>query len=91
LCLRNALFDALEDKERADLEFEAVWTTSFQDPIFNDTWHREWIDHLLYTDSPDGPWVADAKVHHHMPDGTPIWEKYEHASDHYPLSVTVTV
>jgi hypothetical protein len=57
LCLRNTLFDALGDKERADLEFEAVWTTSFQDPIFNDTWHREWIDHLLYTDSPDGPWM----------------------------------
>jgi hypothetical protein len=83
LCLRDALFDSLSHKERVDLQFEAVWTTRFQDPIFNDTWHREWIDHLLYTDSPDGLWVAHAEVHHHMPDGTPIWEKYGHASDHY--------
>jgi len=91
LCLRNALFDSLGEKERANLEFEAISTTSFQDPIFNNTWHSEWIDHLLYTDSPDGPWVAHAEVHHRMPDGTPIWQKYEHASDHYPVSVTVTI
>jgi endonuclease/exonuclease/phosphatase family metal-dependent hydrolase len=90
LCLRNALFDSLTDKQRAELDFEARWTTSFQDPIFNNTWHKEWIDHVLYTDSPDGPWVVDAEVHDHMPDGTPIWEKYEYASDHYPVSATVT-
>ncbi len=49
---------------------------------------REWIDHVLCTGSPDGPWVPAAWVHRHMPDGTPIWEKYEHASDRYPVSVT---
>jgi endonuclease/exonuclease/phosphatase family metal-dependent hydrolase len=91
LCLRNALFDSLSNKEKTDLEFEAVWTTRFPDPIFNNTWHSEWIDHLLYTDSPDGPWVGHAQVHHHMPDGTPIWQKYERASDHHPVSVTVTI
>ena len=89
LCLRNALFDALDEDEQEELDFEAIWTTSFQDPIFNNTWHNEWIDHVLYTGSPDGSWVGAARVHRYMPDDTPIWEKYEHASDHYPVSVTV--
>ena len=40
LCLHNALFDSLKDKEQAELDFEAIATTSFQDPIFNFTWHR---------------------------------------------------
>ncbi len=51
----------------------------------------EWIDHLLYTDNLEEPWIADALVRWKMPDGSPIWEKYEHASDHYPISVTVIV
>jgi len=25
-----------------------------------------------------------------MPDGTPIWKKYEYASDHFPVSAAVT-
>jgi endonuclease/exonuclease/phosphatase family metal-dependent hydrolase len=25
-----------------------------------------------------------------MPDGTPIYTKYKHASDHFPVSVDVT-
>lgn len=90
LCLRNALFESLSDTEQADLDFEAIATTSFQDPIFNNTWHNEWIDHVLYSASQGEPWVADAEVHHDMPDGTPIWKKYPHASDHYPVSVTVS-
>ncbi len=91
LCLRNALFDSLSDKERGELDFEAIATTSFRDPIFNDTWHDEWIDHLLYADSVEGgPWVANAHVHERMPDGTPIWQRYPHASDHYPVSATLT-
>jgi endonuclease/exonuclease/phosphatase family metal-dependent hydrolase len=90
LSLRNALFDSLTDKEQTDLDFEKLATTSFQDPIFNDTWHREWIDHVLYADRPDGPWVANAEVNYRMPDGTPIWQKYPHSSDHYPITATVT-
>jgi endonuclease/exonuclease/phosphatase family metal-dependent hydrolase len=89
LCLRNALFDALDEGERERLNFEAIWTTSFQDPIFNDTWHRAWIDHVLYSANLEEAWVSAARVHHHMPDGTPIWAKYEHASDHRPISVSV--
>lgn len=98
LCLRNALFDSLPEKERTELDFEGIATTSFQDPIFNNTWHDEWIDHVLYTDFPAGPgsgpsggsWIAGAEVHDRMPDGTPVWKRYPHASDHYPVSVTVT-
>ncbi len=91
LCLHNALFDSLKDEEQAELDFEAIATTSFQDPIFNFTWHREWIDHVLYTDNLDERWIGDARVHRYMPDGRAIWEKYGHASDHYPVSVTITV
>ena len=91
LCLRNALFDSLSDEQRAELDFESLATTSFRDPIFNDTWHREWIDHVLYADRPGGPWVAKAQVHYRMPDGTPIWQRYPHASDHYPVTATLTI
>jgi hypothetical protein len=90
LCLRNALFDSLKDEEQAELDFEAIATTSFQDPIFNNTWHREWIDHVLYTESPDETWVVNAEVHERMPDGAPIWERYEQASDHFLVSAAVT-
>jgi endonuclease/exonuclease/phosphatase family metal-dependent hydrolase len=90
LCLRNALFDSLKDDEQADLDFEAIATTSFKDPIFDNTWHDEWIDHVLYTRASDEPWVASAEVHENMPDGTPIWRRFPHASDHYPVSVTVS-
>jgi endonuclease/exonuclease/phosphatase family metal-dependent hydrolase len=65
-----------------DLDFGVIATTSFRDPIFNDTWHRGRIDHVLYTNDPNG-------LHRIMPDGKPIfWDKYRHASDHYPVSVT---
>lgn len=89
LCLRNALFDSLGKKEQADLDFSAIATTSFEDPIFNNVWHQEWIDHILYTDNLGEPWVSNAKVNSKMPDGSPIWKKYKHASDHFPVSVTV--
>ena len=90
LCLHNALFDSLKDEEQAELDFDAIATTSFQDPIFNNTWHREWIDHVLYTESPDETWVVNAEVHERMPDGTPIWKRYKYASDHFPVSAAVT-
>jgi len=91
LCLRTALFDSLKDKEQAELDFEVIATTSIQDPIFNNTWHKEWIDHVLYTESPDESWVVNAEVHERMPDGTPICERFEHASHHFPVSAAVTI
>jgi hypothetical protein len=37
LCLHNALFDTLKDKDKANLNFSRIHTTSFKDPIFNNT------------------------------------------------------
>lgn len=90
LCLRNTLFEALSEKARARLDFATIVTTSYKDPIFNNTWHREWIDHVLYTDDQGAAWVSNAQVHSTMADGSRIWARYKHASDHFPVSVTVT-
>ena len=90
LCLGNALFDTLNPKQRAALRFEDLATTRFKDPIFENTWHNEWIDHILYTRC-DAPYVGEAQIHKLMPDGQPIWKKYKHASDHYPVSAVLNV
>lgn len=91
LCLGNAIFNTLSPQDRAELDFEKVHTTSFRDPIFNDTYQREWIDHILYSQNAAAGWVSNAKIHAIMPSGEPIWKKYKHASDHYPVSVEVSV
>ncbi|MEW6387065.1 MAG: endonuclease/exonuclease/phosphatase family protein [Thermodesulfobacteriota bacterium] len=91
LVLHNALFDTLTEKKKAKLKFEEIVTTRYKDPIFNDTWHNEWIDHILYTGNPGAPWISGAQVHSAMPDGKKIWEKYKYASDHYPISVTINL
>ncbi len=88
-CLGNALFDALKPKAQKALDFSSIYTTSFKDPIFNDVYQKEWIDHILYSKSPLSNWVRSAKVNHNMPNGTSISKKYKHASDHYPVSVEV--
>jgi hypothetical protein len=90
LCLGNALFDTLKPKEQADLDFESISTTSYKDPIFNNTWHQVWIDHILYTKNTPVPWVSDAFVYKRTEDGTPLWDAYPHASDHFAVVATVT-
>ena len=90
LCLGNALFDGLKERDKVNLNFGAIATTRFQDPIFNNTWHNEWIDHILYSHCVDPVFVVEAQVHKEMADGRPIWEKYRHASDHYPVSAMIT-
>jgi hypothetical protein len=35
--------------------------------------------------------VSNAKVNREMPDGTNVWKKYKHASDHYPVSIEVSL
>lgn len=88
LCLGNALFDTLSDVKKRKLEFD-IETTSFKDPIFENVYHKEWIDHILYTHArPD--WVTDGKVHIDMQGGK-IWTVYKHSSDHHPVSVTLNV
>jgi endonuclease/exonuclease/phosphatase family metal-dependent hydrolase len=89
LCLGNAIFDSLKKKEKDDLNFKEVYTTSYRDPIFNNTYQKDWIDHILYSKSPAANWIKNAQIHHKMPDGKNIWEKYKNASDHHPVSVEV--
>ena len=70
--------------------FEKIVTTSFKDPIFNNVWQREWIDHVLYSEThAETPWVKNARVYPKLPDGSFIWEKYKHASDHFPVMVEI--
>lgn len=85
LTLRNALFDGLSDKDKRDLDFEGLSTTRFADPIFNDQYHRVWIDHILYSDHPAGKWVSNARVERVTGDGLQYWK----ISDHFPVSATV--
>ena len=87
LCLGNSLFDSMKPKEKKDLNF-SIYTTSYRDPIFNNVYQQEWIDHLLYSRSSQN-WVQSAKVNLKMPDGKEIWKKYKNASDHYPVSCQV--
>jgi endonuclease/exonuclease/phosphatase family metal-dependent hydrolase len=89
LCLGNALFDSLKPKDQEGLNFSSIYTASYKDPIFNNIYQKDWIDHILYSRNRPANWVLDAEVHHDMPDKTPIWKKYKHASDHIPISVDV--
>lgn len=90
LTLGNAIFDTLGPADQEQLNFEDVSTTSFRDPIFNNVWHRVWIDHVLYSRNALPSWVSNAQIHHTMPNGQRIWDAYPNASDHYPVSVMVT-
>lgn len=89
-CLHNALFeDLLTAQKQAALDFEEIVTTSFADPIFNNTYHRVWIDHILYSTALGRKWVSESKIHERF-GNDPIWKKFPHSSDHFPISVTVT-
>jgi endonuclease/exonuclease/phosphatase family metal-dependent hydrolase len=88
LCMGNALFDNLSDAKKMKLDFD-VETTSFKDPIFNNVYHREWIDHILYTRNKLN-WVKEGKSNIDMQAGK-IWTVYKHASDHHPITATLEV
>jgi endonuclease/exonuclease/phosphatase family metal-dependent hydrolase len=92
LCLGNALFDyCVSAADQRNLRFEKIYTTSFSDPIFNNVWHKEWIDHVLYSRNRPLPWVTSAKIIIEMADGQKIWEKYKFASDHMPVQVEISL
>jgi endonuclease/exonuclease/phosphatase family metal-dependent hydrolase len=91
LALGNALFDSLSVKDRAERDFRDLATTRFKDPIFDGAYHNVWIDHILYTRNAAPGWLSDAAVHRNLPDGRAIWRAFPAASDHYPISVTVTL
>ena len=88
LCLGNALYDTLPAHNKSSLDFSDTYTTSFRDPIFNDTYQNEWIDHILYSRNRDG-WVVNGKINETLPDGNKIWKSHKHASDHFPVSVEI--
>lgn len=90
LCLGNALFDSLPAKDRDVLDFEDLATTRFADPIFNDTFHKVWIDHILYSRNGQDAWVKDGAVHAKIGNQA-IWRAFPFASDHYPVSATIAL
>lgn len=87
LTLGNALFDSLPAKDRATLDFRDLSTTRFADPIFNDTHHRVWIDHILYSHNAPAGWVGEAQIPRETADGTEYWK----ISDHFPVIARVTL
>lgn len=36
-------------KIKQSLISKKIYITAFKDPIFNDVWQKEWIDHILYS------------------------------------------
>ncbi|MEM7709916.1 MAG: hypothetical protein AAF264_04045 [Pseudomonadota bacterium] len=87
LALGNAVFDTLPPADRDRLNFEDLSTTSFEDPIFAGTYHRVWIDHILYTrNAPEG-WVSEAAIVRDFA-GDPVLP-YWRVSDHAPVVATV--
>ena len=88
LTLNNALFESLSDRAQERLDFSDLFTTSFADPIFNSTYHRVWIDHILYTSNGPNGWVKNASViRDEVEPGLPFWK----ISDHYPVVATVSL
>ncbi len=91
LALGNALYDGLSDTAKRNMDFSTLATSRFKDPIFNDVYHQEWIDHVLYTRNQGRQWVSGGRVVRNALDGQPLYRKYPNASDHSPVVVTVDV
>jgi len=92
LCLGNALFDSLPERDRTALDFSSLYTVAFRDPIFNNMTHEEWIDHILYSCPPGGqPFVQDGRVMRTLANGKDVLKTHKWASDHYPVTARVVV
>jgi endonuclease/exonuclease/phosphatase family metal-dependent hydrolase len=91
MTLGNALFDSLSAPKQANRDFDDIATTRYQDPIFNNTYHNVWIDHILYTRNTPAAWVSGGSVHRNMSNSQPIWRAFPASSDHYPVSATVNL
>lgn len=85
LSLGNALFDTLPPRDREALDFGALATTRFPDPIFNDTHHRVWIDHILYSRNAPAGWVGAAAIPRETAEGLEYWK----ISDHFPVTAEI--
>lgn len=77
--LGNAIYDSEQSL--------GLSTTLFSDPIFNNTYHKVWIDHILYTKNLTG-YTSNGKIIQDMANGK-IWKVYPHASDHQPVCVDI--
>jgi endonuclease/exonuclease/phosphatase family metal-dependent hydrolase len=89
--LGNALYDSLSDTAKRNMDFETLATSRFKDPIFNDVFHQEWIDHVLYSRNLGRQWVSGARIVRTALDGQQLFRKYPNASDHSPVVVTLDV
>ncbi|MBO9454161.1 hypothetical protein J7376_00300 [Paracoccus sp. R12_1] len=87
LTLGNALYDSLPVKDRDGLDFSDLSTTRFPDPIFNDTHHRVWIDHILYSRNAPAGWVTGAAIPRETAAGTEYWK----ISDHFPVIARINL
>ncbi len=93
LGLGNALFDALDSEDQWAVNLESIYTTSFRDPIF-ETYRKVWIDHILYSLNKPRGWIANAVPRRAFAGDQPnttsmIWQKYPHASDHFPVTAQI--
>ncbi len=87
LTLGNALYDSLPARDRLRQDFSDLSTTRFADAIFNDTYHRVWIDHILYSRNAPSGWVHDARIPRETAGGLEYWK----ISDHYPVTAQISL
>ncbi len=90
LTMGNALFDSLSLKDQKAMRFEKIVTTSYRDMLFNNMYHDEWIDHILYSRQ-YANWVINAVAHKKLAEGFIYETPYKHSSDHYPLTADVVL
>jgi endonuclease/exonuclease/phosphatase family metal-dependent hydrolase len=89
LTLGSVLFDRLPKKQRDALDFKENYTTSFEDPIFDGQFQREWIDHILYSRNAPPGWVRDGDVVRKIPGSPDV--PFHQIADHYPVTATITL
>ncbi len=90
LALGNVLYDSLSSNDQSDLDFEDLYTASFRDPIFDGSYMRVWIDHILYSRNTAG-WVSNGKIWREMTNGAKIYRKYPTGSDHFPVTCKISL
>ena len=88
LCLGNAIFDTLAEKKKNELDFSSLYTVSFADPVFNYSYTKAWLDHILYSRRTE-TWVTEAKINFYMSSGNPIYKDFPTASDHKPVTCII--
>ncbi|NNE76476.1 MAG: hypothetical protein HKN31_05320 [Pricia sp.] len=85
LTLGNAVFDTLSEKDQKELDLSDLYTATFPDPIFNYSYRRSWIDHILYSQW-KSLWVKNAEIIHDASSGEPMYREFPEASDHRPVT-----